>query len=353
MTSFSSDDLIAEGDVQGARLATDLTDLFATPVPNLRFQRPTEPIRRERPNWFGIRSVAITAGLVAIAVAATLLAIRPWSGAAEINAAEIIARAATVAAGQIEITATEPYHTIHHAGPPGSDGEQTFRTEIWYGGPDRYRIEVSSPPNEPNGPSDYFNGRIVNGDDAWIYHQQSVCPEEIVNPRNCDGVLRAVHLPASELDGSPLDFSGQPTNLPDLLSYYGTDACRSTKLLGEVTLLGRSAYFIVIKARYGCTLYEEGLVDLPELRDSEGRVIVSATTDDNVTEVKVWVDTETFLVLQTVYERDDFGVIYAAGYEKDPELPDSTFIYEPPEGVTVQEVANYQEALEAIGPRER
>ena len=148
MTSFGNDDLIAEDDTQGARLAADLTDLFATPVPSLSFQRPAEPGRLERPRWFGIWPVAVAAALVAVAVAATLLAIRPWSGASEISAAEILARAAAVTAGRIETVNTEPYHTIYHPRIPGSDGKQMFRTEIWYGGPDRYRIEVSSRPNQ-------------------------------------------------------------------------------------------------------------------------------------------------------------------------------------------------------------
>ncbi len=354
MPSFSNDDLIAEGDTQGARLAADLTDLFAAPVPSLSFQRPAERDRHERAGWLGIRTVAIAAGLVAIVVAATLLAVRPWSGAAEISAAEIVARAASVAAGRIETVDTEPYHTIYHAGFPDADGKQTFRTEIWYGGPDRYRIEVSSRPNEPNSPSDYFHGRIVNGDDAWIYHQQSVCPGEIVNPPNCDGVLRAVHLPASELEGSPLDFSGQPTTLPDLLSSYNADTCGSATLLGDkVILLGRRVYVILITPLPGCRLYDEEPVDFPELRDAEGNIVFPGPRDTRVTKVTVWVDTETFLTLQTRYERDGWSVVNPAGYEQDPELPESTFIYEPPEGVTVQEVANYQEALEAIGPRAR
>lgn len=357
MTNFSNDELIEERDTHGARLAADLTKLFAAPVPNLTFQRPAEPIRRGRPSWLSIRTAAIAVSAIALAVAVTLLAVRPWNGAAEISAAEILARASRVAAGRIEMIQTESYHIFFHARDPFSDGTQLSRPEIWYDGPDRYRIEIRSWFNRPDGnvsysdPSDSLHGTVVNGDDAWIYHQQSVCPGELPGARNCDGVLRAVHLPSSELEGSPSNFSDQPENLPDIVASYSTDACRDVKLLDDkLILLGRTVYTILITPRPGCTLYDEGLADLPELRDADGRILIPGVTDTKVTKVMVYVDKETFLTLQADYERADMIEVHPSTYEKDPELPDSTFDYEPPEGVTVQEVDTFQQAREAIGP---
>jgi len=63
------------------------------------------------------------------------------------------------------------------------------------------------------------------------------------------------------------------------------------------------------------------------------------------------VDQETFIALKTEHRELDGSVSFrqaATEFTASPNIPESMFVYEPPEGVTVVEVADLGEAKQAI-----
>lgn len=342
MTNFRNhDNLIADGDTRGARLAADFTDLFAASVPDLKFHFPAPLARSERHMVREFRTVGIAAGIVGVALAVTLVAafVAPHflSDQPKVSAAEILAQAAAVAAGE---TDTPPYHMVStYQFEPDRDYSEVTEivTEIWYGGPERYRLEYRSS-REPDW--SYLYGNVVNGDEAWLYLQNRCGPENRTgdDPRWCDGRLRAVHGPSSEL-GVAGDSFARPGSLGAVIGAYGPGSCRSAHLQGEDVVLGRTTYVVAITPDAD---------NCPPRGEYEQGIRIESVRDTSET---LWVDKETFLILKDESkQREGVGTSSVSQIEVGTEPPDSTFTYEASQGIKIQEVSDINEAKEALGP---
>lgn len=337
MTNFNNgDNLIAFGDTAGARVADDFSQLLRIPVPDFGFDWPTERAQRRHRVWSGLRVAGATAGMLTVALVAAFVAPHFWSDEPKVSAAEILAQAAAVAAGEAD---TPPYHMVSaYQLAPGRDYNEVTEivTEIWYGGSDRYRLEYRS----SQGPdSSYLDGNVVNGDDAWRYLQNRCELPVASDPRMCDGVLRAVHGPSSAL-GVGGDSLAGPGSLGAVIAAYGPGSCRSADLQGDDIVLGRATYVVAITPDAG---------SCPPRGEDEQGVRIESVRDSSET---IWVDKETFLVLRSEHsQREGVSSVYGVSQiEVGEDLPESIFTYQSPEGVAVQEVENYREAAEVLGP---
>jgi len=322
MTNFRNDGLIPDGDAQGARLAADLIDLYAAPVPGLAFQRPGVPARAER--RFGFRAAGLAAGVVAVALAAVLVAPGLFGSETQaVDAAEVLARARAVTESHA-LADGASYHLVASAEIHGVD--DVFTSETWYAAADRYRTEQrSSAGSEPW----YAFGQVVNGADTWLYQR-------------LDGVVYAVHAPSSALGVVGVDLSGLSlgggTSLADILDLYTTGSCQSAEQQGEDAIAGRSVYVIVVTP------------DAANCPSSEMRLKSESLTGSSLT---LWVDQETFITLQ-IEQKDVDGIISYAytvtEIEVGAELLDSAFTYEAPPGVTIAEATDISSAKNALSP---
>jgi outer membrane lipoprotein-sorting protein len=303
----------------GEIIESDLTALYAAEVPNLHFSpdltvdaasRWPRVLRgRWRPALAGVGVV------VAVAVALAATALRGGE-TQSVSAEEVFERASASAQNGAPIDGTLSYHMVSTAGKLGTDAE--FTTETWYGGEGRYRSENSSPDGS-------IFGQVVNGDDVWMH-------------QTFDGVTRAAHGPAATLGKG---FAGESLagqqNLPEVLAQY-SGSCQLAEQTGEDTFAGRSVYVIVLTTDLAqCESDQDGI---------KARVLEGSS-------LNLWVDKETFLTLQTEHREPDGRASFrqaATEFTVSPNMPESVFTYEAPEGTTVVEVADLGEAKQAIVP---
>ena len=296
----------------------DLSWLYNADVPNLRFDPAHSPAVAVSSRLFGrYRRGAVVAAGVAAALLAVLVAPSFWGGEAQrVSADQVFERASAAAENRVPADEAQSYHMVSTS--EIDDRSQSFTTETWYGGKGRYRVENG-------GPDGYAFGQVVNGEDAWIYH-------------TLDGVTRAAHGPAAALgaDITGESLTGQQS-LADVMAPYGKN-CQTAELLGEGAIAGRPVYEIeVTPDAAACDSFEDG-VKAASLAGSR---------------LRLWVDQETFLTLQMEQRDPDGTVSYrqtASEFAVSPDMPESIFTYEAPEGVEIVEADDISEAKDAISP---
>lgn len=309
MTNFRDKELIE----------ADLSELYSADVPDLRFEQPrtgTVPsggrwARLFRRHW---RPAVVGAG-VAVALAVALIAPALRGGDSQtVSAAEVFERASTAAASGAPEGGARNYHMVATSQMRGVD--DTFTTETWYGGKGRYRVENT-------GPDGYRLGQVVNGEDAWMY-------------MTIGGVTGAAHGPSASIG---VDVTGDylvgQQSLADVINQFGK-TCQSASDIHEGTLAGRSVYEIVVTPQ---------ITQCPSEADSSKAASLAGKS------LALWVDQETFLTLKTEQRDVDGTVAYsqtATEFDASPEMPDSTFTYEAPPGVSIIEVNDVNQAKEAI-----
>jgi outer membrane lipoprotein-sorting protein len=299
-----------------AHLASDLTDLYAAPVPAMRFERFEAGNRNRwllqlaRHAWRPAAAVAATG----LAIAAVLVGPSLWSGESQVNAETIFARTSAAAQSNAPAAGPQSYHLIATTESMGQTSATT--TEVW-------NVDASHQRTENDSATDgrLVSGESVNGADAWMYG-------------DFDGTTRAVHGPASELGTS---FVSQPpgTELGQVLGQY-TGNCQKAEQDGEDTIAGRAAYRIVVTP---------DVVTCPAIQGEPGKDIGKPGT------LIVDVDKETFLPLKTE-QKDDAGLaVYTytvTQIQVGDEIADATFTYTPPQGVTVVDVADLTQAKNVL-----
>jgi len=297
-------------------LASDLHDLYATPVPSLSFQRT---VTTSSHSWFSQvlrqtwRPVAAI-GVAAVAVAAVLVCPSLWSGESQVNAETIFARTSAAAQSNAPASGPQSYHLIATTESGGQSDATT--TETWYVDSNHQRSE-----NDWTGEGSADFGFSVSGADAWMYG-------------NFSGVLRAVHGPASEL-GASFGTQNDAVSLSEVLGQYNGN-CQKAAQDGEETIAGRTAYRIVVTPDVDAcpTIGGEPGKDIGKL----GTLIID-------------VDKETFLPLKTEQRGD--GDLPAYTYEVTQievgaDIAAATFSYTAPSGVTIQDVADLTEAKNVL-----
>lgn len=305
MTNFRDED---------GQLASDLGELYAASVPHLRFD-PAGTVERvpaqKRLAWLWRPGLAAAAA--AAAVAAVLAGPSLWNGESETVSAEtILARASDAAQSNAPASGSQSYHLI---ATTESGASAATTTETWYVDSAHQRTE-----NEYTGDDVADFGISVSGDDAWMYG-------------DFGNGFRAVHGPASEL-GMTFPTESGAASLADIIGGY-SGSCQKAAQDGEETIAGRAAYRIVVTADIeSCPAPQDGR----DKYDKFGTLVLA-------------VDKETFLPLKT--EQLDDGLIPAYTYlvtsfQVGEDVPDTTFAYDAPEGVTVVDVANLTEAKNVI-----
>lgn len=306
-------DLIADGDLASAKLAADLEDLYAAPVPDLRFSPPREERvgLPGRLRWRWWRPVA-AAAVAAAALVAVLIAPSPWQREPQVSAEAIFVRASTAAETNAPAAGAATYRLIATTETPGQPATLTT-TETWYA--DASHIRTEHEYDAANSGADF--GILVNGDDAWLYGA-------------FDGVYRAAHGPASELGAGFGDLAaGAAADIGQVLGQY-SDGCQVAHAEGEETIAARAAYKIVVAADTNAC---------PALDANRGPGKLGVLT--------VWVDQETFLPLKTEQQDATGSVMYVyevTQIDVGGAIPESTFVYLAPAGTAVQDVTNLTEA---------
>jgi outer membrane lipoprotein-sorting protein len=112
--------------------------------------------------------------------------------------------------------------------------------------------------------------------------------------------------------------------------------CQTAQQVGEETVANRTAYKIRVTPDASAC---------PEMAGVPAKDVIA-----KLGVLTVWVDKETFLPLRTEQATPDGGVsIYTVTQiEVGGDIGESTFAYEAPEGVAVQEVANLTEAKNVL-----
>jgi outer membrane lipoprotein-sorting protein len=314
------DDILPEADARGARLISDLSDLYLAPVPDLRFEE--RPVRSASRGWLarllglGWRP-ALVAAAAATILAAVLVAPPLWNGESRVSAEVIFARTSAAAQRNAPAVATAGYHLVATIESPSQPGSVTT-TETWYADPSHLRTEQ----NWSGGGETADFGLAVSGDDAWLYG-------------TFDGVVRVAHGPAPEL-GATFGQQSAASDIGQVLSQY-TANCQTARQDGEETVAGRTAYKIVVT---------------PDVRTCPATGGEPQKDIGKLGTLNVWVDKETFLPLKTeqlASEGGPPGYIYTVtSIEVGGDIAASTFEYVAPEGVAVQDVANLTEAKNVL-----
>jgi hypothetical protein len=294
-------------------LASDLHDLYAAPVPELRFQRAAGPMSN---GWLSqlLRHTwrpAAAVGSTAIAVAAVLVGPSLWNGESQVNAETIFARTSAAAQSNAPASGPQSYHLIATA-----ESGALSTTEVWYVDATHQRTE-----NEYTGDGVADFGVVLGGSDAWMYG-------------NFDGNFRAVHGPASEL-GMTFPLQTNAGDLGEVLGQYD-GSCQKATQDGEETVAGRAGYRIVVTPDVDAC---------PSIAGEPGKDIGKLGT------LILVVDKETFLTLRTEQKGDGGlpGYTYTVtSLEVGEDITTDTFSYSAPSGVTVVDVANLTEAKNVI-----
>jgi hypothetical protein len=313
-------DILSVGDVQGQKLVSDLSELYAAPVPPLQFEERSA--ESQRTGWLNglLRAgwrPAVGGAIVAAVAAAALLSVSPWNSGSEVSAATILARASNAAESNAPAAGTASYHLIATVSSPGQP-ESVSTTETWYTDSSHVRTEFRS--DAGAGAPDF--GFALSGEDAWLYG-------------TFDGVVRAAHGPASEL-GTSFGDQSPGGSIAEVLGNY-TGGCQTARQDGEEIVAGRTAYKIVVTPDVNACPEKAGVTE----RDVAAKLGT----------LTVWVDTETFLPLKTEQVSGEGGPAYVytvTEIEVGGSIDDSTFDYEAPAGVVVQDVANTTEAKNVL-----
>jgi outer membrane lipoprotein-sorting protein len=334
------DDRIQDDPIVGldTQMASDLNDLYAAPVPAMRFQRRESA---EQNGWLGqfrrrTWRPAVALAMAAVAVAAVLVGPSLWSGESQVNAETILARTSAAAQSNAPAAGTQSYHLIATTESPGQTGAATT-TETWYVDATHQRTE-----EEYTGDGIPDFGVSVDGADAWMFGAFG-------------GEVRAVHGPASELGtssggkivhavtASQVCPSGSPvcvaqstgSSLSEVLSQYTAD-CQKAEQDGEDTIAGRTAYRIVVTP---------DVANCPAILGDPGKDIGKLGT------LILDVDKETFLPLKMDQQDNGGGPAYTYTVTRiqiSGEIPDATFMYTAPTGVTVVDVADLTQAKNVL-----
>jgi outer membrane lipoprotein-sorting protein len=299
--------------VDDNQLDSDLTELYATPVPDLRFNPSFAESGSRSPLLRFWRPAALISAVAAAAVAALVIAPSLSGGGSQtVSAAEIFQRASASAQNNAPAAGPQSYHLVATSTSAGQMAPTN--TETWYADSSHQRTDT-----DWNDDGDIDYGTTLNGDEAWMYGDFS-------------GTFRAVHGPAGLGDVFPTQ-SGA-ASVSDIISGY-SGTCQKAAQDGEEMIAGREAYRIVVTADFeSCPAFQDGR----DKYDKFGTLVLD-------------VDKETYLPLKTQQLGNDFvpGYTYeVTSIQLGETFPAGTFTYTAPSGVSVQDVADLTQAKNVL-----
>src|SRR5262249_9928901 len=162
--------------------------------------------------------------------------------------------------------------------------------EVWFAGADRQR---SSYQTRDAAGAVLGGGEVVfNGPETWIAKTEN-------------GQTRVIHTVGTNWTRAaddPTQFAG----LTDVLARYsGGKACTSAQLQGEASVAGRATHLIALTPSSGRCASNPGSGDVRVSPSGSG---AQAFERERVTQIRVWVDKESFLPLKTEV-RDATGAV--------------------------------------------
>ncbi len=268
-------------------------------------------------------------GFTTVALALVLSATFPlWNPAQSVSADVILSRAQQAATGVSSTVLT--YH-LQMTRTVAGKGSATVTTEIWFDGRDRQRSDQVV--RDQSGATS-SQEVIFNGAQTWIALTEN-------------GQTRAVHTTGTTWS-NPFDDPTQQTSLADVLAGYSSQkSCLTAEQKGEATVAHRPTYVIVLHPKpNGCPQPDgaasgSSAVDGKQIKAGQAgqkKAAANRSSDNAIGQMTIWVDQQTFLPLKTEV-RDSAGVVVdrseVTSVEYNVAIPDSTFSYTPPSGVTV------------------
>jgi outer membrane lipoprotein-sorting protein len=262
-------------------------------------------------------------GLATVAVLVLVVGVTSpqWNHPDAASAQAILDRAQATASGAPLAVTT--YHLRMTRQVPGKENA-TITTEVWFAGSTRQRSE--SEVKAPNGTTLSTNGVIFDGSQTWIHQVEN-------------GQTRVIHTVGTTWN-SPVDDPSKQTSLADVLTRYGNDKqCQDARQQGEATVANWPTYVIVVTPRSANCGSDAGPnAKSPAAAVKRVEMAQSGATDTSVGQMTVWVDEQSFLPLRTEV-RNPAGTVLDESQVTDLQynvaIPDATFTYTPPAGVSV------------------
>ncbi|OAI44089.1 hypothetical protein AYO38_02350 [bacterium SCGC AG-212-C10] len=301
-------------DPETRQLESDLANLYAVPVPYLRFSANARPAPRQREGSLRRHWRPFAGAAAAVIIAAALLIVPQvlgGGGATQVSAQTILDRAN--AAATRRANSLPSYHLVatFGRGDEVKAGTPDASEETWYGDATHWRTE------QPGG---FVQVRSEN--DVWVAFTG-------------ESGTRAVHGTGEALENWSMNRvgAGAAQSVGDLLAQYG-EGCQVATQGADDELLGRAVYVIHVEMKpEACSRPEES----EKVRMNSNDLPVST----------FWFDKETYLTLRSeqttaaggrnyVYEVTRFDI----GVAIDP----ATFTYAPPAGVNVAEANDWSDA---------
>jgi outer membrane lipoprotein-sorting protein len=267
-----------------------------------------------RRSFFGL---AAAAALALVVGAGSLV----WNQPQAASAQAILDRAQATANDASLVVTT--YHLVLTRQVPGK-GNAQLATEIWYGGKDRQRSETRTV--DGTGATS-TQGTILNGAQTWLYFTTE------------EGKLQVVHTVGTTWN-SPVEDPSKQASLADVLAQYSNaKGCMQAQQHGEATVANRPTYVIVATPKPGgCGGPLDAIAQAKARAASQVRSGPSAGQDNQIGQMTVWVDEQTFLPLRTEV-RSMSGTVLdrseVTSVEYNVAIPDATFAYTPPAGANV------------------
>ncbi len=313
------------------------------------------PLRR----WQTVVGLATAAALVLAVIGAGFM----WLGPSKaVSAQAILDRAQQTAALDAAPSGVTSYHlTATRTSPVKLGAGGTITTETWYAGSDRQRTNTTIPGKDGKGTES--TGTIFNGAETWDYDT------------DVNGQTLVIHTTGTRFSKPGDTDPSQGGSVADLIAHYNQNdkACQTATQQGQSTVAGRPVYVIVLTPKQDGCGGGKATDAASQAQDATARATKATaaansagTTNQDADRSKmatvnagqaagknpgpanakqvqfgqmtVWVDTQTFLPLETETKATDGTVLdhyQVTSIQYNVPIPDSTFAYTPPANARV------------------
>jgi outer membrane lipoprotein-sorting protein len=315
--------------LQSDRRAQLLSDIAAAAIPDTVDLWPALNERLSATRRFQGRRLnrPFVGAIGAAAALVTLLALASlpfWNTTEAVSAETILDRAETAASDGAAAVST--YHLVMSRG--SKEGGST-RSEIWFAGADRQRTIQQA--LGANGAVLSRQDVVFNGSETWLENTDN-------------GVTRVVHTIGTTWT-RPAESPSAQQSLADLMKSIGSKTCMSARLeQTQATVAGQDTYVVLARPSVvGCDPASSAAAVGPSPGPSGERMRVNGQPAGGqltrANELTAWIDKRSFLPLK-MEVRDAHGTLVdrseVSRVEYNVALPDSTFAYTPPPGVSVR-----------------
>ena len=291
----------------------DLEDVYAAPVPGLRFEPPLARRRWRdtarmggRPWRLGLGVAAVSATLVA-----GVLTLPAWGGRTSVvNAQDLLDRTGHAS---VALAAIAP---AYHLSTVVTAARSSGHSETWYRGVGEARTESTS---VEDGVTVIFGTAASNGE-FWLYRTRGT--ETMV-----------AHIAHSDRT----DVVAATPSLADVLGNYAIPGCQSATVDSETTVAGHAAYVVQVRPTPATCVADPSNPDTVKVAQVVGELGSATITIDKATDVTLALE-----------QRDQDGAVQYSyrveAFETGVAAASAGLPYVAPAGARVVEVADYSAA---------